>query len=322
MFNLGDIEKKNELPLRLSAIVQKKVKLAAFTSFKIGGNADIYSVPSSLEELKALLSFFYAEQIPAILMGGGSNLLIPDTGIAGAVVHTKGLNTIKLHEVNGEPLVEAAAGVLMQDVLEFCAAKGLGGLEDFAGLPGTVGGAVFMNARCYEKSISDVLESTSVLYFSGKGFIIEECTCCQEEWGYKYSPFQPANGRFAALDAGRLVIVGAKLKTVRRETSLIREKMQERIADRTAKGQFRFPSAGSVFKNNHTFGKPSGKLIDEAGLRGFRIGGAQVAPWHGNFIVNTGSATAEDVMELIKTVQERVRGQTGFELEPEIIFAG
>ena len=98
--------------------------------------------------------------------------------------------------------------------------------------------------------------------------------------------------------------------------------MDTRIADRTEKGHFRLPSAGSVFKNNRAFGKPSGKLIEEAGLRGLRIGGAQVAPWHGNFIVNTGSATAHDVMELVKTIQTQVKAQTGFELEPEMIFAG
>ena len=98
--------------------------------------------------------------------------------------------------------------------------------------------------------------------------------------------------------------------------------MESRIADRTAKGHFKLPSAGSIFKNNHAFGKPSGQLIDEAGLRGLQIGGAQVAPWHGNFIVNTGSATAQEVMELIAAIQKRVKDKTGFTLEPEIIFAG
>ena len=98
--------------------------------------------------------------------------------------------------------------------------------------------------------------------------------------------------------------------------------MENRIADRTAKGHFKLPSAGSAFKNNHAFGKPSGQLIDEAGLRGLQIGGAQVAPWHGNFIVNTGSATAQEVVELIEVIRKRVKDTTGFELEPEIIFAG
>lgn len=322
MFNLGDNKKKNSFQLQFPGLLQKNIKLAAFTSFKIGGNADIYSEPSSMKELQEVLAYLYAEQIPAILLGGGSNLLIPDEGIHGAVVHTGRFTAVRIDEVDGEPLVIAEAGALMQDVTEFCAAEGLGGLEDFAGLPGTVGGAVFMNARCYEKSVSDVLHAASVLHFSEKGFIIEEHTCCQDEWGYKHSPFQPKNGQYAVLNAERLVIVEAKFKTVKQDKTLILKKMQERIEDRIAKRHFRLPSAGSVFKNNHTFGKPSGKLIDEAGLRGFQIGGAQVAPWHGNFIVNTGSATAQDVIALIQTIRERVRVQTGFVLEPEIIYAG
>ena len=207
----------------------------------------------------------------------------------------------------------------MQDVAEFCAEHGLTGLEDFAGLPGTAGGAVFMNARCYEKSISDILISASVLYFSEKGCTIKEYECRQEEWGYKRSPFQPQNKRYAELNDDRPVIVSATFLTAQGDTALIRSTMESRIADRTAKGHFKLPSAGSVFKNNHAFGKPSGQLIDEAGLRGLQIGGAQVAPWHGNFIVNTGSATARDVMELIAIIQKRVKDRTGFKLEPEII---
>ena len=322
MFNLGEKEKKNSFSVKFCDIIQKNVKLSSFTSFKIGGNADIYITPSSLEELKATLAFIQEERIPAILLGGGTNLLIPDEGIRGAVIHMCGLNKIRLTKCAGETLVQAEAGALMQDVTEYCAEHGLTGLEDFAGLPGTVGGAVFMNARCYEKSISDVLISASALCFSEKDCTIEEYRCCQEDWGYKRSPFQPQNKQYAELADNRQVIVSATFRTVQGDKTLIRRTMENRIADRTAKGHFKLPSAGSVFKNNHVFGKPSGKLIDEAGLRGLQIGGAQVAPWHGNFIVNTGSATAQDVMKLIKTIQQRVKENTGFELEPEIIFAG
>ena len=322
MFNLEEKEKKNSFPVKFRDIIQKKVKLSSFTSFKIGGDADIYIMPSSLEELKATLAFIQEERIPAILLGGGTNLLIPDDGIRGAVLHTCRLNKIRLTKSAGETVVQAEAGSLMQDLTAFCAEQGLTGLEDFAGLPGTVGGAVFMNARCYEKSISDVLISASVLYFSGKGCTMEEYGYRQKDWGYKRSPFQPQNKRYAELSGNRPVIVSAAFRTVQGDKMLIRKTMENRIADRTAKGHFKFPSAGSVFKNNHAFGKPSGRLIDEAGLRGLQIGGAQVAPWHGNFIVNTGSATAREVMKLIKTIQKRVKDNTGFELEPEIIFAG
>ena len=179
-----------------------------------------------------------------------------------------------------------------------------------------------MNARCYEKSISDVLGSVSAVYCSETGCTIKEYECRHNEWGYKRSPFQPQHKRYAELSDNRPVIVSATFHVEQGDTALIRKKMESRIADRTAKGHFKLPSAGSVFKNNHAFGKPSGQLIDEAGLRGLQIGGAQVAPWHGNFIVNTGSATAQDVMKLIEVIQKRVKDATGFELEPEIIFAG
>ena len=322
MFNLGEKEKKNSFPVKFCDIIQKNVKLSSFTSFKIGGNADIYIRPSSPDELAAALMFIHAERIPAILLGGGSNLLIPDEGIRGAVIHTCRLNKILLMESDGKRFVQAEAGTLMQDLTEFCAEHGLTGLEDFAGLPGTVGGAVFMNARCYEKSLSDVLFSVSALYFSEKGCTLEEYNCCNEDWGYKKSPFQPSNKQYAAIDDDRPVIVSAMFRVEQGDTILIRKIMESRIADRTSKGHFKLPSAGSVFKNNHAFGKPSGQLIDEAGLRGLQIGDAQVAPWHGNFIVNTGSATARDIVELIEVIQKRVKEKTGFELEPEIIFAG
>ncbi|WP_253806839.1 UDP-N-acetylmuramate dehydrogenase [Treponema vincentii] len=298
------------------------MRLSPFTSFKIGGNADIYITPSSPEELEAALTFIQEERIPAILLGGGTNLLIPDEGIRGAVIHTCRLNRILLLQNGEDTRIQAEAGALMQDVTEFCAEHGLTGLEDFAGLPGTVGGAVFMNARCYEKSISDVLISASVVCFSAKGCGIREYGFRQEDWGYKRSPFQPQDKRYAELNGSRPVIVSAAFRTAQGDKALIRKKMESRIADRTAKGHFKLPSAGSVFKNDHTFGKPSGKLIDEAGLRGLQIGGAQVAPWHGNFIVNTGSATAQEVMELIAAIQKQVKDKTGFALEPEIIFAG
>lgn len=322
MFNLEEKEKKNSFPVKFRDIIQKNVKLSPFTSFKIGGNADIYIKPSSPEELAAALMFIQAEHIPAILLGGGSNLLISDDGIRGAVIHTCRLNKILLVESAGKLFVQAEAGALMQDLTEFCAEHGLTGLEDFAGLPGTVGGAVFMNARCYEKSISDMLVSVSALCFSEKGYTIKEYEYRQDEWGYKRSPFQPQDKRYAELSGNRQVIMSAMFRVEQGDAILIRKIMESRIADRTTKGHFKLPSAGSVFKNNHAFGKPSGQLIDEAGLRGLRIGDAQVAPWHGNFIVNTGSATAREIVELIKTIQKQVKDKTGFELEPEIIFAG
>ena len=170
--------------------------------------------------------------------------------------------------------------------------------------------------------ISDVLISASVLYFSEKGCTIEEYECRQEEWGYKRSPFQPRNKRYAELGDNRQIIVSATFRIARGDKALIRKAMESRIADRTAKGHFKLPSAGSVFKNNHAFGKASGKLIDETGLRGLQMGGAQVAPWHGNFIINTGNASQKDVKELVNFIVNVVKEKRNFVLQPEIIFCG
>ena len=180
MFNLRENEKKDNFPLQFSERIRKKVKLDVFTSFKIGGYADIYSEPSSPEELADALAYIRQTQLHAILLGGGSNVLIPDEGIRGAVIHTHNMNRIKLLQNGAEPHIEAEAGVSMRELTEFCAEQRLTGLEDFAGLPGTVGGAVFMNARCYEKSIADVLISVSVMHFSEKQYIIEEYGFRQE----------------------------------------------------------------------------------------------------------------------------------------------
>ena len=321
MFNLGNTREKSNFTVQPLEKIQRNVKLKDFTSFKIGGTADIYIAPDSIEELKEALLFITQERIPAILLGGGTNLLIPDSGIRGAVIHTCNLKELRLSGAGQDRLVEAAAGVSMQELTEFCAAQGLSGMEDFAGLPGTVGGAVFMNARCYEKSISDAIVSVSELCVSEDGWTLKEHGYHPGEWAYKRSPFQPLDKNHAAITGDRRIIVSAVFKTTPGNADAIRAVMEERIADRREKGHFKLPSAGSVFKNNRAFGKPSGMLIDEAGLRGLRIGGAQVAPWHGNFIVNTGQATAAEVTELIIAVKRRVKEQTGFELEPEIVFA-
>jgi UDP-N-acetylmuramate dehydrogenase len=197
----------------------------------------------------------------------------------------------------------------MDALVGAAAEQGWAGPEFLAGMPGTVGGAVWMNARCMEKSISGMLIETE---------IIDE-TCKQEivpykdgDFSYKKSPFQ---GR-------EVLILSAKFRVYGRETEEIRREAESLRRDREAKGHFRAPSAGSAFKNNRAFGKPTGKIIDELGLRGFSVGGAAVAPWHGNFIINTGNAAAEDIRALVDTVTEKVRAAHGFTLEPEILFVG
>jgi UDP-N-acetylmuramate dehydrogenase len=197
----------------------------------------------------------------------------------------------------------------VDDAVEAAAREGWGGLEFLAGMPGTMGGAVWMNARCYEKQVSDVLAETEILDEDlNRVWVPREAG----DFSYKRSPFQNR----------RVVILAARFALERREKGAIREEMAEHRRDREEKGHYRYPSAGSVFKNNRAFGKPTGKIIDELGLRGLPLGGAQVAPWHGNIIINTGNASAEDIMGLTKLVAEKVRNGQGYELEPEILFTG
>ncbi|MBR6216468.1 MAG: UDP-N-acetylmuramate dehydrogenase [Spirochaetaceae bacterium] len=286
--------------------------MSEHTTFKVGGKAEAFIEPKSIEVLGQLVSFLQTEKQRFFVLGGGSNLVVSDDGIDGAVICTRSMNKIELlpQEAQGTLLLRCAAGTLMDEIAAFCEANSISGLETFSGLPGTIGGAVYMNARCYERSISDVLQSVRSFNIStGK---IETYSFNASDWAYKKSPFQN----------GESIILEATLKCKKGSAAEIKAQNAHFVEDRKSKGHFKFPSAGSVFKNNHEFGSPSGKIIDKAGLRGFYIGGAQVAPWHGNFIINTGSATAKDIHDLVLYITGKVRQQTGFELEPEIIFTG
>lgn len=284
------------------------------STFQIGGPADEYYEPENFDELIEVIQKCKTNEKKYFLLGGGSNVVFSDKGFRGSVICSKKLNKIKLLENN---LVVAEAGATMKELVDFCSENGLSGMEEFAGLPGTVGGALYMNARCFEKSISDNLYETNWLEenekkeFKNRSILFEED---KNNWDYKKSPFQ---------NTGKIIKSGTfKVNPVENEDlyQAIKSKCAGYIKGREERGHFKFPSAGSVFKNNHEFGMPSGKLIDEAGLRGYRIGGAQIAEFHGNFIVNTDNASSDDVKGLVKLAIEKVREKFGFKLEPEIIF--
>ncbi len=300
--------------------------MKAHTTFQIGGPADFFASPSTPEELAVLVDFFTALDVPVSILGGGSNLLVSDRGIRGAILSLESLSRIGLYSPDPAALplrVRSGAGASIQKLTEWCAHEGYSGLERFAGLPGSVGGAVFMNARCYEISVSDLFFTADVLHFESGGCTLETVDYKSDEWSYKKSPFQERTAADPLLVGENTRIVLSAVFTVSRGDSLhILAEMDRYIQDREEKGHYRFPSAGSMFKNNHAFGKPSGKIIDEAGLRGFRIGDAQVAPWHGNIVINTGNARAEDMRKLVDEVRKRVFTRTGLDLEPEVIIAG
>ena len=210
-------------------------------------------------------------------------------------------------------LVSCFAGTPMAAFVSFCTKNDLSGAEQFAGLPGTVGGAAYMNARCFDKSISDIIFYTTWMDYSDKDIPLHHQLKNPSEWDYKKSPFQN-NHRF-------VTTVTFLLKHIHGDAKMqIAKDCRHYTVERIDKGHFKFPSAGSVFKNNHEFGAPSGKLIDECGLKGIKIGGAQIAPFHGNFIINVDHAKASDVRQLVELAQAKVYEKFGFNLEPEIIF--
>lgn len=299
------------------------VSLKEKTTFKIGGKADLLIIPKNEHSLALAVSELKKQNIPWFILGGGSNVVISDDGIKGAVISTQGINSIEHdYELNTNyVLLNCGAGATIEQVTKYCIENSLTGLEHFAGLPGTVGGAVYMNARCYDTSISDVLEEVGFFENDNVYFqkINKDDESFADDWAYKKSPYQQHLFKLVSC-ADRSVITRATFKVSEGDSKKIRELCEHYIEDRKQKGHFKFPSAGSVFKNNRAFGIPSGKIIDEVGLRGFSIGDAQVAQWHGNFIINKGNASAREIKQLVEHIQKEVQKSKGFYLEPEILF--
>ena len=289
------------------------------TTMQVGGNAAALAVPETDEAAVYAAWSCIKEKVPLFVLGGGSNIVVSDSGIDSLVISLEKLDSIEY----SDGILTCGAGAKFDKIEEFCAQNCISGLSEFAGLPGTAGGACYMNARCYGASVSDVIESAEYVNLSeiplNSVFNLANLTKVYhnrtEDWDYKKSPFMD----FCSL------ILSASFKVRQLEKSAetearIRSLNEGYVEDRRNKGHFKAPSAGSVFRNNRLFGKPSGLLVDEAGLKGLAEGGAQIAPWHGNFIINNGGATAGDVKLLVQKAQEAVKVKTGFELVPEIIF--
>jgi UDP-N-acetylmuramate dehydrogenase len=303
--------------INIKAKVTWNEPMALHTTFKIGGPAEAFVTPSGPESAALLLVAAREEGIPLFILGGGANILVGDKGIRGIVMDSSGLRSVR----EGQTLLVAGAGLSIDELCLEALSRGLVGLEDFNGMPGSVGGAVFMNARCYEREMSQVLAWTLAVDDRGR-LMRRELGAPNEkraEWSYKRSPFQ-AEGQAA----GELILEAAfRLEGADDEAVLRKARvMRERRADREAKGHYRLPSAGSVFKNDRSLGAPTGKLLDGLGLRGKRIGDAMVSAWHANIFVNAGSATAADMRELIELARREAREKLGLELESEVLMVG
>ncbi|MBQ0052671.1 MAG: UDP-N-acetylmuramate dehydrogenase [Treponema sp.] len=289
------------------------------TTMKVGGNAELFVLPENEESLLLAVECARKNQKKFYILGGGSNIVFKDTGFDGLIICTENLNKIEKIEAIDEnklPIVNliCQAGKPTSEITDYCLQNNIQGFECFSGLPGTVGGACFMNARCYDDELSNHIKS--VTYLDLDEMKIKEYEFDKSDWAYKISPFQKGNNVIL-----KVVLHGLKQLTNDSSEMLSAKAVAQRCySNREEKGHFKYPSSGSVFKNNRSFGKPSGVLVDEAGLKGLSVGGAQVAPWHGNFIINNGAATADDIKELVEKIQSIVKEKTGFMLEPEVIF--
>ena len=303
MRNVGKIRKKINLPCPVSY----DEPMSRHTSFRLGGPADLYVTPQSAEQAARVFGLLNEMGVPTFILGAGANILVSDLGIRAAVVDLSALTGCSLSR--SERTLEALAGTAMSDVSSLAAQRGLSGLEFIYSMPGSVGGSVWMNARCYGRSVSEVL--LGVRYVEPTG-VVATMGVEHDQFGYKRSPFQ---------DWGCLIL-SATFALEPGDTAVMRQQMESIKEDRERKGHFRYPCAGSIFKNNREFGNPTGKLIDALGLKGRCIGGACVSALHGNIIVNTRSAAAQDVLQLIRLLESEVRGAYGFRLDREILLVG
>jgi UDP-N-acetylmuramate dehydrogenase len=217
-------------------------------------------------------------------------------------------------EATGGFLVRAGAGLAVTELLARLLELGLSGLEFAAGLPGSVGGAVYMNARCYEREMADLLDS--VFYLDPVDHLLRHTSLNRPDWAYKRTPFMPEGSLAGA------VITGARFRLQTGEKVLMATRMAELEADRRIKGHFDHPCAGSLFKNDRRFGRPTGQILDELGFRGRRIGDAMVSQKHANIFVNAGRASATDMLALVNEAQAAAKKAFGFDLEPEVVRLG
>lgn len=281
------------------------VSMKEYTSFRIGGPADVMAFPEGEADLRELLTFASAKGFPVFFLGGGTNLLVRDAGIRGIVINlTEGFKDVEWAEGFA---AFAGAGMKLSELVRECAERGLGGLEFAVGIPGTLGGAVVMNAGAYGGEMKDLVEGVEVMTLKGKkGFISKN----ELGFGYRSSKLPPDSA-----------IVRVHLKFTPVEGKAVKKKIDEVRIKRAEKGAIGFPSAGCVFKNP-AIGDGAGKLIEEAGLKGVRSGNAVISEKHANYIVNSGDATARDVLSLMALIRDKVFGMKGVVLEPEIKVVG
>lgn len=275
--------------------------MSKFTSFRIGGPADAVALPKSEQELCALLRLCSEQGVQPVILGAGTNVLAPDAGIQGLVICLK--DCLDGMERISDTTIRIMAGVTMSRAAVFAAGQDLGGLEFAHGIPGTVGGGVYMNAGAYGGEIKDVCTRVRIVDEQGSARWI---TNGEAAFSYRHS----------AIEDNPWIVVAAEFELTPRPGEEVREKMKELIGKRRASQPLDLPSAGSAFKR--PVGGYAAALIEQTGLKGYQVGGAAVSEKHAGFVVNLGGATAADVKELLTQVSDKVYEATGIRLEPEV----
>jgi len=288
---------------------RSQVPLAGLTSLKVGGKAEYLAQPRNISEL--LLAWQWAKEhsLPITLIGAGSNLLIHDQGLAGLVICTRQVRGAEFSETTGR--VRAACGEPLVKLAWQCAERGWSGLQWGVGIPGTVGGMVYMNAGAQGGCCADILQTVQVLTPQGE---VKSITASELDFAYRHSALQTAEL------ANHLVLSAELQLQTGFDPSVIRAQTEQNFHTRHTTQPYHLPSCGSVFRNPYPHA--AGRLIEQAGLKGFTIGRAQVSTLHANFIVNLGGASASDVYDVMRHVQEAIYDQHGILLHPEVKLLG
>jgi len=282
--------------------VQTAVMLSGMTTMHVGGPADVVVTPYGLEQTKMVIGLLVREDVPWVILGRGSNVLASDIGYDGVVVRvSENLQNVR---TEGEKII-AQAGATLGSIARVAAAKGLAGMEFASGIPGTLGGGLYMNAGAYGGELKDIVTLVRVLDMTGQ---VLELSAEEMQFGYRTSILQKKTW----------VVLEAELQLQKGDPAQIRARMKELSRKRREKQPLDRYSSGSTFKRPE--GNFAGALIEQAGLKGYAVGGAMVSEKHAGFVINTGEATSQDVIELIHQIMVRVKETSGVQLEPEVRY--
>lgn len=295
--------------------LKRQEPMAKHTTFKVGGPCDFYVKPASMEDLRIAVAFLSTQGVPLTIAGGGSNLLVADDGVKGAVITLSGIKEKITHKVKGHGVtVRVPAGTLTSKLCSFAAEKGFSGLTFATGIPGTMGGALAMNASTEPSGWETVVKEIEVVERSGK-----VKTFSADALSFSYRNL--AIGGENRLCGGFPIIVSVTLHLSKGDAAGLLKARDEKLKRRKASQPVNLPSPGCFFKNP-AGGPPAGQLIDELGFKGQRQGGAMVSEVHANYIVNTGDATAEDILTLARRIQDEAQRVRGISLQEEVTLVG